>query len=133
MAAGLSFSHGANDAQKSMGVIAALLLAAGRLQTFEVPLWAKVGCGAAITLGTALGGWRIVAHDRPRDLPPGADRRFASQTGSTAVILARLVPGGSGLDDPRRRLLGGRGRQRAAALAARPLDRRAVDRLRLAA
>ena len=87
MAAGLSFSHGANDAQKSMGVIAALLLAAGRLQTFEVPLWAKVGCGAAITLGTALGGWRIVRtvgrgifHLAPIDA-------FASQTGSTAVIL----------------------------------------------
>ena len=87
MAAGLSFSHGSNDAQKSMGVIAALLLAAGRLQTFEVPLWAKIGCGAAITLGTALGGWRIVRtvgrgifHLAPID-------GFASQTGSTAVIL----------------------------------------------
>src|SRR4249919_1070881 len=45
MAAALSFSHGANDAQKSMGVIAALLLAAGRLQTFEVPVWATVACG----------------------------------------------------------------------------------------
>ncbi len=87
MAAGLSFGHGANDAQKSMGVIAALLLAAGRVQTFEVPLWAKLGCGAAITLGTALGGWRIVStvgrgiyHLAPID-------GFASQTGSTAVIL----------------------------------------------
>lgn len=87
MAAGLSFSHGSNDAQKSMGVIAALLLAAGRLQTFEVPLWAKIGCGAAVTLGTALGGWRIVRtvgrgifHLAPID-------GFASQTGSTAVIL----------------------------------------------
>jgi inorganic phosphate transporter, PiT family len=87
MAAGLSFSHGANDAQKSMGVIAALLLAAGRLQTFDVPLWAKIGCGAAITLGTALGGWRIVRtvgrgifHLAPVDA-------LGSQTGSTAVIL----------------------------------------------
>jgi inorganic phosphate transporter, PiT family len=87
MAAALSFSHGANDGQKSMGVIAALLLAAGRLQTFEVPLWAKVGCGAAITLGTVLGGWRIVRtvgrgifHLAPID-------SLASQTGSTAVIL----------------------------------------------
>jgi inorganic phosphate transporter, PiT family len=87
MAAGLSFSHGANDAQKSMGVIAALLLAAGRVQAFEVPLWTKVSCGAAITLGTMLGGWRIVrtvgrgiVHLAPID-------GFASQTGSTAVIL----------------------------------------------
>jgi len=87
MSAALSFSHGSNDAQKSMGVIAALLLAAGKVQMFEVPLWAKVGCGAAITLGTALGGWRIVrtvgrgiVHLEPID-------GFASQTGSTAVIL----------------------------------------------
>lgn len=87
MAAALSFSHGANDGQKSMGVIAALLLAAGRLQAFEVPLWAKIGCGAAITLGTGLGGWRIIRtvgrgiiHLAPID-------GFASQTGSTAVIL----------------------------------------------
>ena len=87
MAAALSFSHGANDGQKSMGVIAALLLAAGSVQTFEVPVWATVGCGAAITLGTALGGWRIVrtvgrgiVHLAPFD-------SFASQTGSTAVIL----------------------------------------------
>jgi len=86
-AAGLSFSHGANDGQKSMGVIAALLLAAGDVQTLQVPLWAKVGCGAAITLGTSLGGWRIVrtvgrgiVHLAPID-------GFASQTGSTAVIL----------------------------------------------
>ena len=86
-AAGLSFSHGANDAQKSMGVIAALLLAAGEVQALEVPLWAKVGCGAAITLGTSLGGWRIVrtvgrgiVHLAPID-------GFASQTSSTAVIL----------------------------------------------
>jgi inorganic phosphate transporter, PiT family len=87
IAAGLAFSHGANDGQKSMGVITALLLAEGRLQTFEVPLWAKVGCGAAITLGTALGGWRIIRtvgrgifHLAPLD-------SFASQAGSTAVIL----------------------------------------------
>ncbi|MGZ4391052.1 MAG: anion permease [Gaiellaceae bacterium] len=86
-AAALSFSHGANDGQKSMGVIAALLLAAGRLHTFGVPLWAKVACGAAITLGTALGGWRIIrtvgrgiVHLAPID-------SLASQTGSTAVIL----------------------------------------------
>jgi PiT family inorganic phosphate transporter len=87
MAAALSFSHGANDAQKSMGVIAALLLAAGRVQTFEVPVWAKVACGAAITLGTALGGWRIVRTVGRGILHLAPIDSFASQTGSTAVIL----------------------------------------------
>jgi PiT family inorganic phosphate transporter len=54
MSAVLSFSHGANDGQKSMGAIAAALLASGRLHAFSVPLWAKLACGAALTLGTAL-------------------------------------------------------------------------------
>jgi PiT family inorganic phosphate transporter len=87
MAAALSFSHGANDGQKSMGVIAALLVAAGRLQTFEVPLWAKVGCGVAITLGTALGGWRIIRTVGRGILHLAPVDSLASQTGSTAVIL----------------------------------------------
>jgi inorganic phosphate transporter, PiT family len=87
MTSALSFSHGANDGQKSMGVIAALLLATGRLQTFEVPLWAKLGCGAALTLGTALGGWRIVRTVGHRIFRLASLDAFASQSGSTAVIL----------------------------------------------
>jgi PiT family inorganic phosphate transporter len=70
-----------------MGVIAALLLATGRLQTFEVPLWAKLGCGAALTLGTALGGWRIVRTVGHRIFRLASLDAFASQSGSTAVIL----------------------------------------------
>jgi PiT family inorganic phosphate transporter len=58
--AGLAFTHGANDAQKTMGVITLALVAAGAIETFVVPLWVKVACGAALTIGTALGGWRIV-------------------------------------------------------------------------
>ena len=54
-AAGLSFSHGGNDAQKAMGVIAVLLLASGSTSTLTVPLWAKILTGVALTLGTALG------------------------------------------------------------------------------
>ena len=87
MAAALSFGHGANDGQKSMGVIAALLLAAGKVQMLEVPLWAKVGCGAAITLGTALGGWRIIRTVGRGILRLAPLDSLASQTGSTAVIL----------------------------------------------
>jgi len=59
-AAGLAFSHGANDAQKSMGVIAMVLVAGGFLPTFEVPLWVILLCATAITLGVMSGGWRIV-------------------------------------------------------------------------
>ncbi len=59
-AAALAFSHGANDAQKTMGVITAALLAGGLISTFTVPLWVKAACATALTVGSALGGWRIV-------------------------------------------------------------------------
>jgi PiT family inorganic phosphate transporter len=59
-AAALSFSHGANDAQKAVGVIAALLLAGGRISTLAAPTWVTFVCAAALTVGTALGGWRII-------------------------------------------------------------------------
>lgn len=59
-AAGLSFSHGANDAQKSMGIITMVLLLSGYIEQFEVPLWVVVSCASMITVGTMMGGWRIV-------------------------------------------------------------------------
>lgn len=59
-AAALAFSHGANDAQKTMGVLTLALVAGGAIPSFVVPLWVKVVCGLALALGTALGGWRIV-------------------------------------------------------------------------
>ncbi len=93
MSAALSFSHGANDGQKAMGVIGALLLADGRLHAFGVPLWAKIGCGAALTLGTALGGWRIVRTIGRRIFRLTTGDAFASQTASTAVILAASFAG----------------------------------------
>jgi PiT family inorganic phosphate transporter len=60
-AAAFSLGHGANDAQKTMGVILALLIGAGRLpETASVPLWVVLSAHAAIALGTLSGGWRIV-------------------------------------------------------------------------
>jgi inorganic phosphate transporter, PiT family len=59
-AAALAFSHGANDAQKAVGVVAALLLADGKIGTLSAPTWVTVVCAAALTAGTALGGWRII-------------------------------------------------------------------------
>jgi PiT family inorganic phosphate transporter len=56
-----SLGHGGNDAQKTMGIIAALLAAHGRLPgAFHVPFWVVIGCNGAMALGTLLGGWRIV-------------------------------------------------------------------------
>ncbi|MBK6762248.1 MAG: inorganic phosphate transporter [Micrococcales bacterium] len=59
-AATLSFAHGANDAQKTMGLLTLALVAGGVIPEFVVPLWVKIVCGLALTVGTALGGWRIV-------------------------------------------------------------------------
>lgn len=56
----LAFAHGANDAQKTMGVLTLALLVGGAIPSFVVPLWVKLACGTALTIGTALGGWRIV-------------------------------------------------------------------------
>ena len=92
-AAGLSFSHGGNDAQKSMGVIAVLLLASGHTDTMSVPLWAKVATGVALTMGTALGGWRIVKTIGQRIFSLTPIDSFASQASSTAVILGASLVG----------------------------------------
>src|SRR6185436_21022830 len=60
-AAAYSLGHGGNDAQKTIGIIWVLLIAAGSLGPAEtVPLWAIVACYVAIAMGTIFGGWRIV-------------------------------------------------------------------------
>ena len=56
----LAFSHGANDAQKSMGIITLVLLLGGFIPGFDVPFWVILACATAITLGILSGGWRIV-------------------------------------------------------------------------
>jgi len=56
----LSYSHGANDAQKTMAAITLALVASGELPRFEVPLWVVVLSAAAIGFGTYAGGWRII-------------------------------------------------------------------------
>jgi len=57
----LSLGHGGNDAQKTMGIITALLFAHGALTgEFHVPFWVVLSCNGAMALGTLLGGWRIV-------------------------------------------------------------------------
>ena len=92
-AAALAFSHGANDAQKSMGVLTLLLLLGGFVPRFEVPLWVILACAAAMTAGTLSGGWRIVrtlgfAVYKVRPL-----HAFDSQLTSAAVILSASLAG----------------------------------------
>lgn len=59
-AAGLAFSHGANDGQKSMGILTLILLLSGTIDKFAVPLWVMFLCAGAMTTGVLMGGWRIV-------------------------------------------------------------------------
>lgn len=59
-AAGLAFSHGANDAQKSMGILTLILMLGGFIPAFSVPLWVMLACATALTAGILCGGWRIV-------------------------------------------------------------------------
>ena len=86
-AAALAFSHGTNDAQKTMGVITLLLLSQGYLATFSVPLWVKLLTAASITLGTSVGGWRIVRTIGRRIYPLRSLDGLVSQGGSAGVIL----------------------------------------------
>lgn len=59
-AATMAFSHGSNDAQKSMGIITLALVSGGVLTEFEVPMIVKVLCATAMALGTSVGGWSII-------------------------------------------------------------------------
>jgi PiT family inorganic phosphate transporter len=93
-AVALALSHGTNDAQKTMGIITMGLVAGGFLPEFVVPLWVIALSAAAISLGTALGGWRII-----RTLGAGLYRLraldgFVSQASSSVVILGAALVGG---------------------------------------
>jgi PiT family inorganic phosphate transporter len=59
-AAVFSISHGSNDAQKTMGIIALLLFVNGYLNHFYIPFWVVTSCYLAISLGTLLGGWKVI-------------------------------------------------------------------------
>lgn len=92
-AAWLSFTHGSNDAQKAVGVIAALLLASGHATTLSAPLWAVAASAAALTLGTVLGGWNVVRTIGRRITPLRPVDSVASQAGSASSILAASLLG----------------------------------------
>jgi PiT family inorganic phosphate transporter len=84
----VGFAHGANDAQKTMGVIALALYAHGNLTHFYIPTWVKLAAGLAIAAGTYSGGWRIIRTLGQRVYqmdPPGG---FAAQATAGAVLFA---------------------------------------------
>src|SRR3954464_3115537 len=85
----VAFTHGANDAQKTMGVIALALFEAGHLSHFYIPKWVIVAGGLAIAAGTYVGGWLIMRTlgQRVIDIEPASG--FAAQlTGGATIYLA---------------------------------------------
>ena len=88
----LALSHGVNDPPKTMGAIVLALLAAGRLSSFEVPLWVVLASLAAFVLGTSVAGWRVMRTLGARILRLRPIHSLAALTaGSMVVMGAGLV------------------------------------------
>jgi inorganic phosphate transporter, PiT family len=83
----MAFSHGANDAQKSMGIITLALLSAGQIPSAEVPTWVIGACAVAMGLGTAAGGWRIVRTLGMKIVKLEPVHGFAAETGAATVLM----------------------------------------------
>lgn len=83
-----SMGHGGNDAQKTMGIIASLLFSAGLLGgKFYIPFWVIVACYSAISLGTMLGGWRIVKTMGQRIVKLKPVDGFCAESGAAVALI----------------------------------------------
>jgi len=92
-AVGLAFSHGTNDAQKTMGIITLSLLIGGVIGQFIVPFWVIVMSASIMALGTALGGWRLIRTLGGKFYKIRPVHSFATQLTSAFVILASSFGG----------------------------------------
>jgi PiT family inorganic phosphate transporter len=82
----VAFTHGSNDAQKTMGVIALALYSNGSIDSFYIPTWVKIAAGVAIAAGTYAGGYRIMRTLGQRVFQMDAPAGFAAQLTAGAVI-----------------------------------------------
>jgi PiT family inorganic phosphate transporter len=85
-AAYMAFSHGSNDAQKTMGIITMALVSYYKLPEFHIPLWVIFLCATAMALGTAVGGWRIIKTLGMRLVHLRPIHGFAAETSAATVI-----------------------------------------------
>ncbi|MCC6627350.1 MAG: inorganic phosphate transporter [Chloroflexi bacterium] len=85
-AAYMAFSHGSNDAQKTMGIMTLALVTAGVIDSFVVPLWVILLAASAIRLGTAAGGWRIIKTMGQKVVKLDPVHGFAAETTAASVI-----------------------------------------------
>jgi PiT family inorganic phosphate transporter len=86
-AAFMAVSHGSNDAQKIMGVIAMALFGMGYISDFHIPFWVVFSCASAMALGTATGGWRIIKTMGTKMIKLQPVNGFAAETAASIVIL----------------------------------------------
>lgn len=90
----LSLTHGGNDAQKTMGIIAVLLFSNAWLEgAFYVPFWVVISCQAVISLGTLAGGWRIVHTMGTKITKLNTLRGCTAETSAAAIIFASTIFG----------------------------------------
>jgi PiT family inorganic phosphate transporter len=84
----VAFTHGTNDAQKTMGIISLALITTGHLnsETFNVPTWVIASSGTAMALGTYAGGWRIIKTLGTRIAKIDPPQGFASQTACASIL-----------------------------------------------
>jgi len=94
-AATLSLTHGANDAQKGMGIIAMVVLinAGSQTATFSLPFWVQIACQTAISLGTFFGGWRIVKTMATRITKLDPSQGFCAETGAASMLFVTAALG----------------------------------------
>lgn len=85
-AAYMAFSHGSNDAQKTMGIITMALVSYYHLTDFHVPMWVIILCATAMAFGTATGGWRIIKTLGMRLVQLRPIHGFAAETAAATVI-----------------------------------------------
>ena len=87
----MAFSHGSNDAQKAMGIIALALLSGGYIETMEIPVWVKLACATSMALGTSAGGWRIISTMGTKIFKLEAINGFAADLNSSVVIFTATL------------------------------------------
>jgi len=90
----LALSHGTNDAQKTMGIIAMAMVTTGYTAQFHVPWWVILISATAIALGTALGGWRLIETLGAKFYKIRPVHAFGSQLTSAGIILGAALLGG---------------------------------------
>lgn len=89
----MAFSHGTNDAQKTMGIISLSLVIGGVLPSFQVPFWVVAVSAAAIAVGTSLGGWRLIRTLGGKFYKIRPLHSFSTQLTSASVILGASLIG----------------------------------------